>query len=122
MGTRKLAVALLLCVSTATPAAAQQQPSSNPEFEAERQAAHDDQLRAEKLVSAGERGPESEACRLMDSYFLHLVKAAAAVGAETRVTAWSELTSREQDAVKQKVTELWARNTRMHQVACRANP
>jgi hypothetical protein len=116
----EFALAMALAIAWAAPAPAQQLAEKNPEFEMERQAARADQIQAEKLFSAGEQGPQSAPCRLMDSYFLHLVKAAAAAGANTRVAAWSELTLQEQDAVKQKVTEQWARSTRMRQVACRA--
>lgn len=119
MRIREFAVALALIVLWAAPAASQEPAAPSAEFEAERAAANIDQMRAEKLFSAGERGPRSEPCRLMNSYFLHLVKVAAVAGADTRVADWSELTSHEQDAVKQKLTDvIWARSARLRQAAC----
>ena len=121
MGIRKIAACLVLAISWRA-SAVQQPVAPNPEFDAERQAANANQLRVEKLFSAGERGPQSEPCRLMDSYYLHLVKAAAAAGANTRIAGWLELTPQEQDAVKQKMPDvIWARSMRMRQIACRAN-
>jgi hypothetical protein len=120
MGIRDFAAALAPIVSWPAPALAQQPAASIPEFEVERKAARADQMQAEKLFVAGEQGPQSKPCRLMDSYFLHLVKAAVAAGADTRIAAWPKLTPQERDAVKQKAPEQWERNIRLRQVVCRA--
>ncbi len=122
MRTWKFAAALALGITVTGQATGQQRPVQNPQFEAERQAAGAELLKAEKLLNAGQRGPDSETCRLMGSYFLHIVKAAAAAGAETRIAAWSDLTREEQDAVGQKADPHIERNRRLHQVACSDNP
>ena len=123
MRTWELAVALALGIAVSGQATGQQQPAQNTEFDAERQAAGADLLKAEKLLNAGERGPDSETCRLMDSYFLHIVKEAAAAGAKTRIAGWSDLTWEEQNAVGQKAaSSLIERNKRLREVACTDKP
>lgn len=119
MGIRKITACLVLGISWAASAAAQQPAAPSREFDAEQQAAQTDLMQAEKLLSAGgKRGPDGEACKLMDAYFLHILKAAVAAGARTRIAAWSDLTWEEQNAVGQKVDGNLHRNKRMHQHAC----
>lgn len=99
-------------------AAGQPPPEPDPPFAAEQKAAGETQMQAEKLLAAGERGPDSEPCRLMASYYLHTVKAAAAAGARTRIADWPDLTPAEQEVVMQAVRGTYARNRRLRQVAC----
>ncbi len=122
MRNREFAIALALLTPWAAIAVAQQPAVPKPEFDAERQAAGGDRLKAEKLINAGERGPDSEPCKLMDSYFLHIVKAAAAAGVRTRIAEWSELSWEEQNAVAQKADPLIERNKRLRTLACTAKP
>ena len=122
MRIREFALVWALVISASAAATAQQPAVPNPEFVAERQAAGADLLEAERLTSAGERGPDSEPCRLMDSYFRHIVKAAAAAGARTRIADWSELTWEEQNAVAQKADAHIERNKRLRTIACTAKP
>jgi hypothetical protein len=123
MRIREFAAALALIISLTAYARAQQPAVPSPEFAAELQTASADQLKAEKLFSMGQRGPDSEPCRLMNSYLFHIVKAAAAAGAKTRITGWSDLTWDEQNAVAQSGADLRIeRNKRMRQAACSDNP
>lgn len=122
MRTREFAIALALAWLPASTAVAQQPAAPDAEYAAQWAAAGAARLEAEKLFNAGQRGPDSETCRLMDSYFLHVVKAAAAAGAQTRIVSWTELTWQEQDAVKRKVKDVYERNTRLRAVACTAKP
>jgi hypothetical protein len=119
MRIREFAIALALAVALARPAAAQQTETPDPIFAAERNAAGAALMQAEKLFNAGQRGPDSEPCKLMASYFLHVVKAAAAAGAKTRVADWSDLTWEEQNAVMQKAGGHYERNKKLREVACR---
>jgi hypothetical protein len=109
-----LMAAGLLC----EPVIAQQTPSPSPAFAAEREAANAALLKAEKLLNDGQRGPDTETCSLMASYFLHVVKAAVAAGAKARVADWPELTSEEQIAVIAKVDGHYDRNKKLRAVAC----
>ena len=121
MRTRELAIALVLAVAALAPAAAQQPGAPNAQHDAEWEAAKTAIMTAEKLLNAGQRGPESETCRQMDAYFLHLVKAAAAGGARTRIAGWSELSWDEQNEVA-KTDRLIERNKRLLATACTDNP
>jgi hypothetical protein len=121
MGTCKIAACLAVGILWAASAAAQQPTAPNPEFHAGRQAARADLIQAEKLLAAGgKRGPDGEACRLMNAYFLYIVKEAAAAGAKTRIAAWPDLTWEEQNAVSQKIDEPLERNKRLRSHACTA--
>ena len=115
---RKVAIALALGIAASGQAAAQQADAPNARFEAEQQAAREAIVAAEKRLNAGERGPDSEPCRLMGDFFLHTVKAAVAAGATSRIADWSELTWQEQDAVKQWMKGSYERNLRLRQFAC----
>jgi hypothetical protein len=118
---REITACLVLGISGATPAVAQQSPVLKPEIGAERQAAQADLMRAEKLLSGGgARVPDSEACKLLDSYFMRIVKIAIAAGAKTRMAAWQDLTLEERNAVGEKVDANLHRDNRMRQHACTA--
>ena len=115
---RKVAIALALGVVASGQAVAQQVDAPNARFEAEQKAAREAIVAAEKRLTAGERGPDSEPCKLMGDFFLHTVKAAVAAGAKSRIADWSELTWQEQDAVRQWMKGPYERNLRLRQFAC----
>ncbi len=121
MRIQNVAIALALAGASLSPATAQQPGASSPQSNAEREAAGVKLLQAEKLLSAGQRGPESETCKLMDAYFLHIVKVAVAAGAKTRIADWRELTWEEQDAVAKGADPLIERNRRLRSTACSDN-
>jgi hypothetical protein len=58
----------------------------------------------------------------MEEYFIHMVKAAAAAGAKTRVADWPDLTWQEQSAVMQAIKGNYERNKRLRDVTCTATP
>jgi hypothetical protein len=123
MRSREFAIALALGIALAGQATGQQPGSADAEFEAEQRAAHEAIMEAEERLARGEtRGPNSGACGLMASYYLHTVKAAAAAGAKTRIADWPDLTQAEQDAVMQSVKGNYARNNRLRQHACTPTP
>ena len=122
MRTREVAIVLAMVVAVSGQASGQQAGAPNAQYDAEREAAKTAIIQAEKLLNAGQRGPGSETCKLMDAYFLHIVKVAAAVGAKTRIAEWPELTWEEQNAVAQQVDPLIERNKRLRAVACTAEP
>jgi hypothetical protein len=117
-----------MCLAAAAAAvcgspASTQPPTNTPSasFTAERDAGNAALLWAEKLLSAGQRGPESETCALMNSVLLHYVNAADAAGARTRLLDWSELTPVEKESVMEKINGLFERNSRMRSYACRSS-
>jgi hypothetical protein len=118
MRTLKMAAALALGVAASGQAFAQQADAPNARFEAEQKAALEAIVAAEKRLNAGERGPNSETCRLMGDFLFHTVKAAVAGGAKARIEDWSVLTWQEQDSVKQWMPGPYQPNMRLRQVAC----
>lgn len=122
MRVRDAAIIVALAGAFPMHAGAQQPDISNAQYAAERAVANDRLLQAEKLLNAGQRGPESEPCKLMGEYFLHIVKAAAAAGAKTRIADWQELNWEEQDAVATLADPHIERNRRLRQVVCSNNP
>jgi hypothetical protein len=119
MRRREFAIALALGIALSGRAMGQQAGHSSAEFEAEQKVALEAIMEAEKRLAAGEtRGPNSAACGLMASYYLHTVKAAAAAGASTRIADWPDLSSAEQEAVMQSMKGKHARNKRLRQHAC----
>jgi hypothetical protein len=122
MRTRQVVIALVMGVVVLGQASAQEAGAPNVQFEAEQQAAREAIVAAEKRLNAGERGPDSEPCKLMGDFFLHTVKAAVAAGAKSRIADWSELTWQEQDAVKEWMKGPYNRNLRLRQFACTDRP
>jgi hypothetical protein len=118
MRTRELALALAIGAVVSGQASAQRAGAPNAQVEAEQKAAAEAIIAAEKRFNAGERGPGSQTCRLMDDFFLHTVKAAVAGGAKSRIADWFELTWQEQDAVKGWMKGSYERHLRLRQVAC----
>lgn len=118
MRTREVVIALAMGVAVSGQASGQQAGAPSAQVETEQKAALEAIMAAEKRLNAGERGPGSETCRLMDDFFLHTVKAAVAAGAKSRIADWSELTWQEQDAVKEWMQCPYERNRRLCQVAC----
>ena len=88
MRVRDAAIIVALAGAFPMQAGAQQPDISNTQYAAERAVANARLLQAEKQLNAGQRGPESEPCKLMGEYFLHTVKAAVAAGAKTRIADW----------------------------------
>lgn len=118
----RLALGLTIAALSFGPVHAQQTDAPSATFIAERDAGNAALWKAEKLLNDGQRGPDTEACSLMASYFLHVAKAAVAAGARTRVADWPELTWEEQNAVMEKVNGHYERNKKLRAVACARKP
>jgi hypothetical protein len=111
--------ALMAAGLLAGPVFAQQAPVPSPAVTTERDAGNAALIKAEKLLNDNERrGPNSEACALMNKALLHYVKAAVEAGAKTRELNWSQLTLDEQAAVKGKIDVPFDRNNKLRIHAC----
>jgi hypothetical protein len=116
-----LTFALLAPVLFAGPAFAQQATALPPAVAAERDAGNVALLKAETLLNnEEERGPNSEACALMNQALLHYVRTAAAAGAKIRVLDWPALTLEEQAAIGGKIDRPFDRNDKLRLHACTA--